>query len=95
MILIKNATILTQNKKRQIIKNGAVIIGGDKILEIGVRREIEKLYKKKARKIIDGEGKVIMPGLINTHTHLAMTLLRGYADDLPLEKWWFEKVFPF
>ncbi len=95
MILIKNATILTQNKKRQIIKNGAVIIGGDKILEIGVSREIEKLYKKKARKIIDGEGKVIMPGLINTHTHLAMTLLRGYADDLPLEKWWFEKVFPF
>lgn len=77
------------------MENAAVFIGGGRILDVGVSQEMEKLYKKKARKIIDGEGKVVMPGLINTHTHLAMTLLRGYADDMPLEKWWFEKVFPF
>lgn len=95
MILIKNATILTQNSKRQILKNAAIFIKGGKIVDVGIGREIEKLYKKEAQNIIDGEGKVVMPGLINTHTHLAMTLLRGYADDMPLEKWWFEKVFPF
>lgn len=95
MILIKNATIVTQGKKRQIIKNGAVVIGGDRILEVGDSKKIEKKYKNKAHTIIEGEGKVVMPGLINTHTHLAMTLLRGYADDMPLEKWWFERVFPF
>jgi len=95
MILIRNATILTQDSKRQILKNAAICIKDGRILDIGISHELEKLYKKRAKKIIDGEGRVVMPGLINTHTHLAMTLLRGYADDMPLEKWWFEKVFPF
>ncbi len=94
MILICNGIVLTQNKKRQTIKNGAVLIKNDKILAIGKAKNLEKKYRGKIKKIIEAEGKVVMPGLINAHTHLAMTLLRGYADDLPLEQWWFKKIFP-
>lgn len=95
MLLIAAKNIITQNKTRQIIKDGAILVKSDKILDIGDAKKIIPKYKSKTKKIIEGENLVAMPGLINTHTHLAMTLLRGYADDMPLEKWWFEKVFPF
>ena len=94
MILIKNITLVTQNPQRQIIKRGGLVIEKDTIKAIGQSREIEKQYRRQAKKIIDGQDKVILPGLINTHTHLAMTLLRGYADDLPLEEWWSNYVYP-
>lgn len=94
MILIKNTTIVTQNAKRQIIKPGALFIEKDKIKAIGQSSKIEKEHGKQAKRVIDGQGKVILPGLINTHGHLTMTLLRGYADDLPLEDWWFKYVYP-
>lgn len=55
---------------------------------------MERRYKKQIKKIIEAKNKVVMPGLINAHTHLAMTLLRGYADDLPLEQWWLKKIYP-
>lgn len=93
MILIKNITIITQDKNRQIIKDGAIVIEKDKIKEIGKSRDLEKKYRK-AGKVIDGKGKVALPGLINAHGHLAMTLLRGYADDLALEDWWMNFVYP-
>ncbi len=94
MILIKNITVITQNKKREIIKNGALVIKDDIINAIGKSNEIERKYLKKAKKIIDGKGLVVMPGLINTHGHLAMSLLRGYADDMNLEEWWMKHVYP-
>jgi len=94
MILIKNITIITQNPQRQIIESGGLVIEKDKIKEIGQSKEIEKGYGQRAKRIIDGQGKIALPGLINTHTHLAMTLLRGYADDLLLEEWWFKYVYP-
>lgn len=50
--------------------------------------------KKKSRKFIDAKGKVLLPGLINAHTHLPMTLFRGLEDDVPLNVWLFEKIFP-
>ena len=94
MILIKNITIITQNPQRRIIEKGGLVIEKDKIKAIGQSRKIEKEYKRQAKKIIDGQDKVALPGLINTHTHLAMTLLRGYADDMNLEEWWFKYVYP-
>lgn len=94
MILIKNTTIITQNRKRQIMKNAGLVIEKDIIKDIGLSKEIERQYSKKTKKIIDGQGKVIMPGMINTHTHLAMSLLRGYADDMNLEEWWLKHVYP-
>jgi 5-methylthioadenosine/S-adenosylhomocysteine deaminase len=94
MILIKNITVVTQNPQRQIIKKGAIVIEKDIIKVIGQGKEIEKQYGQPAQEIIDGQSKVVLPGLINTHSHLAMTLLRGYADDLPLEEWWFNYIYP-
>jgi len=94
MILIKNATILTQNKKRQIIKDGAILVDGSKIVDIGSSKKLEKKYAKAKKRIIDGRDKVAMPGLINMHNHAAMALLRGYADDMPLADWLTKKIWP-
>ncbi|MBL7155309.1 MAG: amidohydrolase [Candidatus Portnoybacteria bacterium] len=94
MILIKNITLITQNLQRQIIKRGGLVIEKDKIKDIGLSGRLERKYSRLAKKIIDGRGKVALPGLINTHGHLAMTLLRGYTDDISLEDWWFKYVYP-
>lgn len=94
MILIRNGFVLTQNKKRQKIKNGAILIKDDKIKAIGKTKDLERKYQGQVKKVIEAKNKVVMPGLINAHTHLAMTLLRGYADDLPLEQWWLKKIYP-
>jgi len=94
MILIKNTILITQDSKRQIIKNGGLVIEKGLIKDVGLSDKIEKKYKKASKKIINGKGKVVLPGLINTHGHLAMTLLRGYADDMGLEEWWVKHVYP-
>ena len=91
-ILIKNATILTMNSNRDIIKNGTIAIDKDKIIDVGPTSQIEKKYS--ADKIIYAQNKVVLPGLINTHTHIPMTLFRGYADDMPLKTWLEEKIWP-
>jgi 5-methylthioadenosine/S-adenosylhomocysteine deaminase len=88
-ILIKNASyVVTQNYKRDILKNYDILIEGNKITNIG------KNLKCKAEEIIDGKGKVILPGLINLHTHSPMTLFRGYADDMELFEWLEKKIWP-
>ena len=94
MILIRNAAILTQDKTRQIIKNGALLIDGDTIVDVGPSAKLEKKYAKAAKKVINGEGKVVMPGLVNAHNHAAMTLLRGFADDTALNNWLTKKIWP-
>src|SRR3989339_1277007 len=63
-------------------------------VENGVIAEIGKGLRKRAKKTVDGRGLVILPGFFNLHTHAAMTLLRGYAEDLPLERWLKEKIWP-
>ncbi len=92
MVLIKNGTILTQNRKREIIENGAIIIQGDQILDIGKTEDIEERYK--SDKVIDAQDKIVMPGLINTHAHAAMSLFKGFADDLPLKEWLEKYIWP-
>ena len=94
MLLIKNTTIVTQNSERQIIENGAILVEKDKIADIGQSTKLEKKYAKLKKKIIDGRGKVAIPGLINMHTHAAMTLLRGFADDMPFKAWLEQKIWP-
>lgn len=87
-ILIKNATIITQNMKREVLKNTDVFIEDNKITRIG--REL----KEKAEFGIDARNKLILPGLVNTHTHLAMTLFRGYVDDMNFWEAWPSRVWP-
>ena len=94
MILIKNTTIVTQNSERQIIKNGAILIEDKKIIDLGATGKIEKKYAKAKKRIINGKNQVVIPGLINAHTHAAMTILRGFADDMPLKEWLEQKIWP-
>jgi 5-methylthioadenosine/S-adenosylhomocysteine deaminase len=87
-ILIKNAAILTQNKKReQLIGN--IYIEDQDIIQVS-----KKPISTEADYKIDGNKKLVLPGLINTHTHIPMTLLRGYSDDIILQEWLEQRVWP-
>ncbi len=86
-ILIKNASfVLTQNSGREILKEVDILIEKDRIVKIGKKLPTAEF-------IIDGKNKLVMPGLINAHTHLAMTLFRGVADDLPFFEAWPNRVW--
>jgi len=89
-ILVFNGTILTMDDQSTVIPDGILTIEGDRISSIGKNRE----RSIKAHKEINAEGGLILPGLINSHTHAAMTLFRGLADDLPLMEWLNNYVFP-
>ncbi|MDP6460087.1 MAG: amidohydrolase family protein, partial [Candidatus Hydrothermarchaeota archaeon] len=87
MLLENCSWIVTQNAKREILRDRDVLVEGDKIAGIGLNLD-------KSGKVIDCSGKVLLPGLINSHTHLAMTLFRGYADDMLLQDWLQSKIWP-
>lgn len=87
-ILIKGGHVVTVNPHRQIFERGSVAIEGGRIVAV------EKEVKGRADKVIDAHGKVVLPGLINCHTHLPMVLLRGVADDMPLTEWLSDKIWP-
>jgi 5-methylthioadenosine/S-adenosylhomocysteine deaminase len=89
-ILVHNGTVLTLDKDNTIIPDGFVTIEANTITSVGSKGK----GLAKARKTIDAEGGLILPGLINGHTHAAMTLFRGLADDLPLMEWLNNYVFP-
>lgn len=89
MILIKNASfIVTQDPKRNILKNYDILIENSKI------KEIKKNIKQKPDQIIDAKNKIVLPGLINLHTHIPMALLRGVGDDMELFEWLKTKIWP-
>ncbi len=90
MVLFKNITVVTMDDEAGVIENGFVATKGGRIEYVGTEEPAGQFET-----VIDGRGKVLMPGLINTHSHLAMTLLRGYADDMNLQDWLYNKIFPF
>jgi len=85
-VLIKGALVITQDEKRSIGTKD-IFCNDGRIEEIDDRVAVEASY------VIKGNT-LVMPGLINTHTHLPMVLMRGYGDDLPLERWLTEKIWP-
>ncbi|MBW1737293.1 MAG: amidohydrolase [Deltaproteobacteria bacterium] len=91
-IVIHNGVVITVNSDFDIIENGMVCITQEKLERIEARADDTPLPE--AEQIIDAKGGIIMPGLVNTHTHLPMTLFRGLADDLPLAVWLGEFIFP-
>jgi 5-methylthioadenosine/S-adenosylhomocysteine deaminase len=90
--LFTNAIILTMDGKLNQYDPGALAVTGDKIVAVGTQAEIVKEYS--ADETIDCGGKVLMPGLVNAHTHVPMTLLRGLADDLRLDVWLMGYMLP-
>ena len=91
-LLITGGTVVTVDEKFTVFSPGAVAIRAGKIVAVGPASEIGAKYAGRER--FDASGKIVLPGLVNTHTHAAMTLLRGIADDLPLDRWLEENIFP-
>ena len=91
-ILIRGADIITMESPEAVIKRGIIAIAGQRIIHIGEEGTLPENFR--AEKIIDAPNMVALPGFVNCHTHAAMTLFRGYADDLPLRQWLEEKIWP-
>ncbi len=98
-ILIKNAWIVTMNDGYDIIREGYVCVDGGFITEMGAVADLgaEQLagFEKAAKKTIDASDKILMPGMVNAHTHMFQTFMRGLADDKPLFQWLSEEIWPF
>jgi len=91
-LLLKNAYVLTMDQDLRKYSEGAVAIRGESIAAVGSESELIAGYT--AAQTIDCGGKILMPGLINAHTHVPMTLLRGLADDLRLDVWLMGYMMP-
>ncbi|KAF3935896.1 Imidazolonepropionase [Dactylellina cionopaga] len=90
-MLYTNATIVTVNERREIVQDGAILVRGDRILDLGKAKLLAIQYP--AEDVVDLTGRVIFPGLISTHMHTAQTLLRGAADDLELIGWLCDRIW--
>jgi 5-methylthioadenosine/S-adenosylhomocysteine deaminase len=84
--------VLPMDEKLTVIRDGAIAVKGTGILEVGTSKEIFEKYTSEV--IIGGGGRVVFPGLINTHTHAAMVYFRGIADDIPLTDWLKNHIWP-
>jgi len=84
--------VLTMEPDQPVLRDGAIVVSKDRIIAVGPRTEIDSQYI--ASKSIGGAGTVLLPGLVNGHTHAAMTLFRGMVDDLNLSSWLNDYIFP-
>ncbi len=91
-LLVAGGMVVTLDGSRRVLENGAVAVRGERILAVGPSPEIAERYQ--GARTIDARGKLVLPGLINTHNHAPMTLLRGIADDLALMDWLQKFIFP-
>src|SRR5208337_4435442 len=91
-LLVTGGVIVTMDGNRHVFEDGAMAVQGDAIVAIGPGQEVVAKYE--APRKIDAKGKLIMPGLINAHTHIPMVLLRGLVDDVTLDDWLRKYIFP-
>ena len=91
-LILLNGLVLTLDENDRRFQSGGVAIASSEIVAVGPSDVIQAGYR--ARRTLDCSGCVVMPGLVNSHTHAAMTLFRGLADDLPLMEWLHEHIFP-
>ncbi|MCQ8894808.1 MAG: amidohydrolase [Methanolinea sp.] len=90
--LLETGPLLIRNVKLDAKPTDILIDDRGMISAVG--REVGRVAGKEADRVIEGNGATVLPGLVNTHTHAAMTLFRGYADDMPLSAWLSEKIWP-
>ncbi|HEX7176165.1 MAG TPA: amidohydrolase [Pyrinomonadaceae bacterium] len=94
-MLVVGGTIVTMDERKRVIEDGAVAVARGRIVAVGARAEVERRYRLAPRgERIDAAGRVVIPGLINGHTHAPMVLFRGLADDLELMDWLTKYIFP-
>ena len=91
-LIVSNGLVVTMNAERAIVRNGSVAIKGDVILGVGADFEIGGKYN--GAQTIDARGALVLPGFINGHTHVPMTLFRGLHDDVTLNDWLYKYIFP-
>src|SRR5882762_254940 len=91
-LIVRGGTIVTMDATRRVIENGGVAIKGGRIVAVDNTAIIDRQFA--AREVVNATGKVVIPGLINGHTHVPMTLFRGLADDLDLQEWLTKYIFP-
>jgi 5-methylthioadenosine/S-adenosylhomocysteine deaminase len=91
-LLLTNGLVLTMDESFSQFEPGAVAVRGDSIVAVGPADELERSWQ--AETTIDCQQRVILPGLVNAHTHVPMTLLRGLADDLRLDVWLLGYIMP-
>jgi 5-methylthioadenosine/S-adenosylhomocysteine deaminase len=91
-LLITGGTVITMDAQRRVWNDGAVAVRADSIVAVGPRADLEIKYTP--AKVINARGAIVMPGLINGHTHAAMSLFRGIAEDLSLDDWLHAYIFP-
>jgi len=91
-IILTSETVVTMDGAGRILHNGALLIEGDSIRSVGTRAELTELHPQ--AEVVDLGTRLLMPGLVNAHTHVPMSLLRGLADDLRLDVWLLGYVMP-
>src|SRR6267378_837723 len=91
-LIVTRGTVVTMDGARAIYDDGIVVVKGDTIVAVGPRRELEARYT--ASQTIDAKNKLVLPGFINGHTHVPMTLFRGIHDDVTLNDWLYKYIFP-
>ena len=91
-LLISDGTVVTMDGAHTIYVDGSIVVKGDTIIAVGPRSDIETKYV--AAQTIDAKGKLVLPGFINGHTHVPMTLFRGLHDDVTLNDWLYKYIFP-
>jgi 5-methylthioadenosine/S-adenosylhomocysteine deaminase len=91
-LVVRNGIVVTMDPANRVLQNGAVAIEGSDIVAVGETPAIDREFR--GREVIDAAGQIVLPGLINTHTHAPMVLYRGLADDLALMEWLEKYIFP-
>ncbi len=91
-LIVSGGIVVTMDGQRAILDDGSVAVKGDAIVGVGPRAEIESRYA--GAQVIDARGKLVLPGFINGHTHVPMTLFRGLHDDVTLQDWLYKYIFP-
>lgn len=89
-MLIRGAAVVTVVKEKKVIPEADVVINDNLISYVGPKKEWQKEFSR----VLDGHGKLLAPGFVNAHGHAAMTLLRSYADDVPLMYWLEKRIWP-
>lgn len=91
-LILKGDYVITMDKEGRVLRPGAIAVKDDKIVAVGPKDEIEQKYQ--ADKVLGGEGHAVLPAFVNGHTHSPMVYFRGLADDLPLNVWLQEHIWP-
>ena len=91
-LIVTSGTVVTMDGARAIYDDGIIVVKGDTIVAVGPRRELEGKYL--ASETVNAKGGLVLPGFINGHTHVPMTLFRGIHDDVTLNDWLYKYIFP-